>query len=273
MVCPGRANLRKITETERLEGLKMGRIFIPVSARICQFHPSNVEFWEQVWPMASIDSYNAKFVEDMVDLARSSSAKSSEAVVDIPTNSGLTIHEFGELQSLVPPLWTTTSSVQDAKNALLMFLMRLRKAQTYEHIANVFGISQFKVISYIRKARDALEVEFVPKFLGFANLGRELLLQNSTDSARILHGNNNVDTLITIWDGTYIYCEKSANQEFQKLTFNPQKNRNFLRPMVCVTANGYIVDIFGLFPATWNDAKCMNHIIDRIPEVNMSYTV
>lgn len=61
--------------------------------------------------------------------------------------------------------------------------------------------------------------------------------------------------------------DKSANYEFQKLTYSGQKNRNFLRPMVCVTTNGYIIDVFGPFEAVRNDAKCMKAILDNDPSV------
>lgn len=72
---------------------------------------------------------------------------------------------------------------------------------------------------------------------------------------------------MTIWDGTYIYINKSANQTFQKLTYNKQKSQKILRPMVCVTTNGYIIDVFGSFEATKNDAKCMRQILECNPEV------
>lgn len=246
-----------------MAAIEIGRVFIPIGARICKAHPTTDEFWEEVWNTAQLETYNAKLIEDMVDLARSSVKKPAE--IDIPEYTGLSVEQFGTLQLLVP---TLTFTAMEAKNALLMFLIRFRKAATYEHIAKMFGVSSFKVRTYIKKTRAPLERDFVPMFLGFKNLSRDLLLQNTTESARILHGNRNPDTLITIWDGTYIYCDKSANQEFQKLTFSGQKNRNFLRPMVCTTTNGYIIDIFGPFEATKNDAKCMRSIIDGYPEVN-----
>lgn len=258
--------MRKVSEAERLQALKVGRIFVPVGARICQAHPTTDEFWEEAWKTADLETYTAKMIEDMVDLARTCNQSPD---IDIPNYTGLSTQQFGVLQSLVPSLVAETSSAKDARNALIMFLMRLRKASSFEHIANTFGVSRSKATKDIDKARRALETDFVPKFLGFANLGRERLLENTTDLARLLHGKNNRDTLITIWDGTYIYCNKSANFEFQKLTFSGQKNRNFLRPMVCVATNGYIIDIFGPFEATSNDAKCMKTIFDGYPEVNI----
>lgn len=114
-------------------------------------------------------------------------------------------------------------------------------------------------------------MDFVPNHLGFRNLSREFLLQNTTVSSRLLHCENNPNTIITIWDGTYIYIDKSANYEFQKSTFSGQKNRNFLRPMVCVTTNGLIIDVFGPFEAIRNDAKCMKAILENDPSVSQLF--
>lgn len=257
MLCPERAKLRKVTDAERTKALLDGRVYVPDGAKVCQFHSMDEEFWEA----ATIQRFNATQIEGMVDLARS--CRSSRTAINIPEYTGLSEQQFADLHSHVPTI---------TKNALSMYLMRLRKATTFEHIASEFGIPKTMAFEDVEKARKALEKDFVPKFLGFANLGRDTLLRHTTDSARTLHANNNADILMTIWDGTYIYCFKSTNYEFQKQTFSGQKKRNFLRPMVCVTTNGYIIDIFGPFAATDNDAKCMKLILDKCQEVNLSFS-
>lgn len=260
---------KKVTNGERLQVLETGRVFVPEGARVCKNHRTSDEFWEAAWQVADLQYYNAGQIESMIDLARSARDRVPTVNIDIANYTGLSIQQFEELLLLVPSLTTTTTSAVDAKNALLMLLIRFRKAATYEYIAKLFDVSTFKVSTNIKKARNALNHDFVPNWLGFANLGRECLLQNTTMSARLLHGNGNADTVITIWDGTYIYVYKSSNYEFQKDTYNGQKKRNFLRPMVCVTTNGYIVDILGPFEATKNDAKCMRTILNGQPEVKI----
>lgn len=261
MVCGEKTNLRCVTHAERLETILIGRVFVPDGARVCKTHPNSEEFWKQAWDTAYLNQYNPKQIEDMVDLARTARDQPSSSTIDIPNYTGLSNEKFVELQSFVPTV---------PKNALLMFLIRLRKALTFEHIGTLFGVSRKTVSRQIEMAREALEKDFVPKFVGFANLDRDLLLRNTTKSARLLHCNNDPDVLIIIADGTYIYCEKSANYEFQKLTFSGQKNRNFVRPMVCVTTNGYIIDILGPFEAVKNDAKCMKSIFEFDPEVHLN---
>lgn len=267
IICPGRANLRKVTNGERLRALENVRVFVPEGARVCKDHPTTEEFWDAAWQAADLRYYNAGQIESMIDLARSARDQIPTVNIDISIYTGLSMQQFEVLQSLVPSLTTTTTSAMDAKNALLMFLIRFRKAATYEYIAKLFEVSTFKVSTNIKKARKALTNDFVPGLCGFSNLGRDFLLQNTTMSARLLHGHDDPDTVITIWDGTYIYVHKSSNYEFQKDTYSGQKKRNFLRPMVCVTTNGYIVDILGPFEATKNDAKCMRTILNHHPEV------
>lgn len=247
---------------ERYNAIKNFGIYIPDGARLCAEHYNNYS-WDEAAHMAVIREYNARQVEEMVDLLRNGETKHVISDIDIKPNTGLDCTKFESLMSDVPSLIDAFSNPEDARNALIMFLMRFRKASTYEYIGYFFGVSRHKVTDYIEKARIELENNFVPKYLGFNNLSRQFLLQNTTDSSRILHADNNPETLMTIWDGTYIYCHKSANYEFQKLTFSGQKNRNFVRPMVCVTTNGYIVDILGPFEAVKNDAKCMLDIVRR----------
>ena len=65
-----------------------------------------------------------------------------------------------------------------------------------------------------------------------------------------------------IADGTYIYCLKSANNKIQKELYSGQKKRALIKPFVICTTNDYIVDVFGLFKATHNDASIMLQIME-----------
>lgn len=42
-----------------------------------------------------------------------------------------------------------------------------------------------------------------------------------------------------------------------------KKKRNFVKPMVITTTNGFFVDIFGPYEATKNDAKIIRHVFDN----------
>ena len=69
--------------------------------------------------------------------------------------------------------------------------------------------------------------------------------------------------LIMIADGTYLYCEKSENNHIQRLTYSGQKKRPLIKPFVIVAENGVIIGIYGPFPATLNDAKILELILNE----------
>ena len=60
---------------------------------------------------------------------------------------------------------------------------------------------------------------------------------------------------ICILDGTYLYCQKSANFEIQKLTYSGQKHRNLIKPMLVLAPDGYILEAEGMYMGTNNDAS------------------
>jgi len=66
--------------------------------------------------------------------------------------------------------------------------------------------------------------------------------------------------LAFVADATYTYIDKSANNDFQRLTYNKQKKR--LKPMTICSTDGRIVDFYGLYVAVNNDATILTHVLD-----------
>lgn len=151
----------------------------------------------------------------------------------------------------------------DASNALYMYLTKLRTGRSNENIANEFNLTKASVGRILSKTREALMKDFVPQNVRFRS--REEMLRDNTLLSTMLLAGNNPHTVIQIFDGTYIYIQKSTNASFQKLSFNSQKNRNYVKPMMCVAPDGYIEYIHGPYPATLNDAKILNKIFDTNP--------
>lgn len=260
----------RVPKKERIRAIKTARLFIPDGSKLCEAH-FEVDSWAAVSNQAVILEYDNRQIEDMLNLALSEDeieAASPSSSIDIKIKTGLTKEQFEDLFLRVPSLSVAMRNVPEAKKALFMLLMRFRQGASYDSIAKQCGLTPAKASKDIGVARNALTNDFVPNYLGFGNLSRDFLLRNTTDSARILHAQNDPNRLITVWDGTYIYIDKSANHEFQKLSFSGQKDRNFLRPMMCVTTNGYIIDVFGPFPASKNDATCMTVILQNYQEVS-----
>jgi hypothetical protein len=69
-----------------------------------------------------------------------------------------------------------------------------------------------------------------------------------------------------IADSTYVYIDKSADSEFQRITYSDQKKRHFVRPFTVCCADGFIVDLFGPYAAVNNDAQILLEVLDETIE-------
>ena len=149
--------------------------------------------------------------------------------------------------------------------ALGIYLTHMRSNSTERALALRFKCSKATIHVLKNRVRASLETNFVNKWLGIKSeeITRDLLKSNTSFIAEELFTLPS-ENIMTIWDGTYIYFDKSSDYIFQKKTYSVQKCRNLLKPMLCCTTNGYIVDVFGPFPATDNDATILNLIIEDI---------
>ena len=69
------------------------------------------------------------------------------------------------------------------------------------------------------------------------------------------------DELAIIADATYTRIEKSTNNDFQYRTWSSQKNHSLIKPFLLTCADGYIIDIYGPFSASLNDATIFDYIL------------
>jgi hypothetical protein len=120
--------------------------------------------------------------------------------------------------------------------------------------------TQQQISHYLSQIRSAMNEEFVPKFLG-ANKGKEFFLQHNTQSVKILHDFTN-DMLAVIADGTYTRIEKSANNNFQYLSYSKQKLDHLIKPFILCCADGYFIDCYGPFAGNVNDAAILKYILN-----------
>ena len=47
------------------------------------------------------------------------------------------------------------------------------------------------------------------------------------------------------------------------MSYCVQKKSCLVKPFLICTADGYIIDIYGLYPATWNDARISTEIMEK----------
>jgi hypothetical protein len=153
------------------------------------------------------------------------------------------------------------SSNREIPQALATYLFWLKTGLDYRTILTIFSIdSNQKVGEYCDQVRTALMKDFVPNNLGASHISREQWLQqNSLIPKELFNVGNN--ELMVIADGTYLYCHKSKYNNLQRKQYSMQKHRNLVKPFVVCTTNGKIIDTFGFFPATQNDATILDTIL------------
>ena len=68
--------------------------------------------------------------------------------------------------------------------------------------------------------------------------------------------------MISIWDATYVYLQKSTSYTLQKKSYSSHKYRNLAKFMMLVATDGYIIDTVGPYVSGGgnNDAKITEDI-------------
>lgn len=176
------------------------------------------------------------------------------------TYIGLNSHQFQQILNMVnPSLLPIFKSPIKPRNALYIFLMKLRTGHTLEQIAPHFNVSPMTISSWIRAVRNIVHSELVRVHL--YERKREDLILNTTPLSRKLYQAAENCCVVTI-DATYVFTIKSSNYAFQKKSYSGQFRRNLVKFMLFVSTNGLIAASYGPFDATKNDAKILEQILN-----------
>jgi hypothetical protein len=128
----------------------------------------------------------------------------------------------------------------------------------------MFGIKDGMCVSdSINSVSKALHEHFVPNFLGFNHLSRdEAISKHGRTMFKELFETPD-DTMFTIFDGTYLYIDKSTDFEQQKRTYCVPKKRNLIKPMMVCLEDGYCVAAPGPYicDAKNNDANILKSML------------
>ena len=100
----------------------------------------------------------------------------------------------------------------------------------------------------------------MPHFLGSKSLSRDEWLCKNTEIAKELFSMKETQFCLIAY-GTYLYCQKSKNNKLQRLLYSGQKKRHLIKPFIVSFSNGYIIDVFGPFAATANDASILLYLM------------
>jgi len=263
--------LHRVPEKVRQDVLVRFRFNIVPGARVCSEH--NVVRWTEVPQLPLLSDYTAIDIEEMVDSLRGlysrtrASLFNFDYVEDMESDTvfswtGLSKEQFLELSGELNSL----STEPHLHAAVGLYLAKLRTGESDERLASLFHIARSTAERLMQKARQSFVVDFVPRHLGFSHVSRDDILQETTTVANTLF-NQDEEHVITIWDGTYIYIQKSGNYAFQRQSYSMHKHDNLMKPLLAVTTNGYILEVFGLYAATMSDAVIMNHIFTNNQEV------
>ncbi|CAF4765757.1 unnamed protein product, partial [Rotaria magnacalcarata] len=182
--------------------------------------------------------------------------------------TSLSRDNFNDFVQIVSSSNIRPSCNRSIRTAVGIYLCKLRLGISNRLLACMFQIADKRTVSrVINSARQAIVKSFVPDNLGFGHVTREDVIgRHTTTIAReLMCGGDSTDTAIIIIDGTYLYIQKSRNNEFQRKTFNLYKKRSLLKPMMIVTTTGYIVACIGPFMSDFNnnDAAIMKDILLR----------
>ena len=195
-------------------------------------HKNNTIFQAHIrmkqFPSPNVASVNNQFIETL----------SSERCMDL---MGVNKNDFEDLCSLISDNEWDYDACK--KTCIGLYLIRLRTGSSIKKIVASHNVSSYsKCVRMIHKARNVLFECFVGKFFGIKHLTRGILnIEHTTELSRHIFDVEE-DSTISVWDGTYIYIEKSSNYTFQKSTYSVHKNRNLLKMMMVVSTTGFIID-------------------------------
>ncbi|CAF2934062.1 unnamed protein product [Rotaria sp. Silwood2] len=180
---------------------------------------------------------------------------------DYWTPIGINKNDFESIYNQICMRNTLNRSIQMAVGCLLT---KLRLGPSNDVLATLFSFSSKRIVGkVIESARQSLVKHFVPKYLGFQHICREITIQNHprTLAKYLLTGGRNSAVLILY--GTYLYSQKSACNLLQRRLFSMHKSRPLIKPTMYVATDGYICCTIGPYFTDWqnNDANIMQHIL------------
>ncbi|CAF3386727.1 unnamed protein product [Rotaria socialis] len=285
--CVCRENLRdhavKITSQDRDFIFFSRNIWIPEGARCCSSHLINhllsKEAVDQIKPFSMrYQELSSSDVQLLLSKAQNLFENGKKRFnFDDPRD--LNDDEYRLLTSLSRDHFTdfvqiTSSSTirpscnRSMRTAVGIYLCKLRLGISNRLLACIFQITDKQTVSRsINSARQAIVKSFAPDNLDFGHVTRQdVIARHTTTIAReLMCAGDSTDTAIISIDGTYLYSQKSRNNEFQRKAFNLYKKRSLLKPMMIVTITGYIVTCIGPFMSDFNkdDAAIMKDILLR----------
>ncbi|RVE44543.1 hypothetical protein evm_010809 [Chilo suppressalis] len=249
--------------------LKSNHFYIPRGSRVCNYHLEANNFNDLYTDENSLDFFNPKQLEDIIFIL-------TEDQCELQFNNIQMLPEHWvqyflgikkEEHQVILNETRRLGSMRRGSLALTILLCKLRTGDSNERLSVLFQIPRRTLETLMDVAREILTQDFTTNHLGIGHIRREQIITKNSIIAEGLFGNPELPpeqkNAIVIADGTYIYTQKSSNYLFQKETYSLHKYRNLVKPLLIVCCDGYILDVFGPYAATTNDATIMNSILDN----------
>lgn len=243
-------------------------LYIPDSARVCAEHLQG-NAWDDLPQFCNVShSFNAQQFTDICDMLRT--AVQNGIKLDFNVRGALSEEEMhfwtGRKPDQFDAILDETPSIsvrcKEPRNALGIYLTKLRTGDSNNRLSTLFNMSRRQLERILKIIRECLSLEYVPRHLGFDHIARNNILERNLSISKALFGNENNDKVILIFDGTYVYINKSSNFLFQRQSYSLHKFQNLLKPFLIVCSDGYIVEVLGPYAATKTDANIMSNIMN-----------
>ncbi|CAF1533143.1 unnamed protein product [Adineta ricciae] len=153
---------------------------------------------------------------------------------------------------------------RSVRTALAVFLMKMRLGISNRVLGSLFHFKNQRTVAHlIHSVRVALMQDFTSHYLGLQHIDRQTALDHHQTAIATELFTTNSNQLCIIMDGTYIYIQKSSNNEMQRRTYSFHKHRHLVKPMIITTTTGYILCCIGPFLADGknNDAPIAKQVL------------
>ena len=122
------------------------------------------------------------------------------------------------------------SRVRSIRVAVAFFLTKMRLGLSNKVLALIFQLEDKRSVSrIIYSVRKAMVTDFVPKYLGFHHISRQTVIDHHTTAIARELLLNTPNQLAIVIDSTYIYVQKSSNNEFQRRSYSLHKHPNLIK--------------------------------------------
>ncbi|CAF3888581.1 unnamed protein product, partial [Rotaria magnacalcarata] len=254
-----------LSDDVRMNTFKFYLIYLRYTSRCCRSHLENnymksyaIDALNRNYPEASFVTY--ELLSTMIKEIQIELKRTSQSLIT-KYSSVWKKDQFRDLCTQVTMCNTDNRSIE---MAIGCSLTKLRLGVSNKVLKTLFSFSSDRLVAQINdRAYKTLLKFFVPQHLGFQHKSRNDIINNHTRSSAKNLLANREDVAILILDGTYIYCQKSANNVLQRRLFSLHKNRPLLKPMIICAADRYIISAIGPYLSDWynNDAAITKHIL------------